>query len=1027
MNEIKRKKIKRAAISWLCVAALAAASIPTELTGIITPISVWAEDNTASAVTLGTIDLSRLMEYKSNSSLCPTGVTAELEGNDSNEYDRYVVLTFSQNGTYKLVGSNYINGSYVDVQIRAANNAEVNIVCDDAYIKNDRGSLVNDGCGYEPRDYTIPLKAESGSKLNVSGKLYIDTFDDSFFYDVYGDVTLSSFYVDLWFYSANSDYEFIDKIYALSGYDYDLRDYISGYKCFSVYNKLGSQETVNSDATLDIYAEHNYDSSNTCTRCGVGMHTVTIKNGSDAQTVSVKDKDKLTRPTDPVNGSNAFTGWYTDEACTKLYDFTKPVTEDIIIYAGWFTPVVFDGVTYDKPLNKNTIKIFYTDASGKVSFDTGNYVLAGDITSDDILALNAGSNVKLFLNGFTLASGLDTASAAGFAIANDNTNPGQLLTKNTKADNWTLPTDFVIAENDDTATNAKYPYALRHIYVDFELNGHGTPIASAETQNNAVAKPANPEASGWTFGGWYSDTALTLPFDFDNITDICTAYAKWTEYAIDSIAVKTKPEKTDYIEGESFDPAGLVLTVTYDNGETKDVTYTAANASEFAFSPDGELALTDKSVTVTYGGKTAVQTISVRDKAVTSVSVATAPDKTSYTAGERFDPTGLVLTVTYDNGKTENIAYTSANASEFAFSPDNALALGDNSVTVTYGGKNVTVAVTVNKGKITVKPSTGDVGGAVIDMPTDDLFAAVIDDEDKRLIEQGVDIGVYMAMVTIDPEYVSEADKIAINSVLGDFSVGCYLDVNLFKMYSNGIPEKQVTEPAGGVYVSFNVPPYIINNYPEDEYVYSMFCSHNGGGYSVMSTYDAEADKMTFYSDKFSVYALGVKAKQPTPTVLPAKHSVSTDIHAAAANTAAAGEKVTVNVESGYKATVTDRNGKVIAVLTGTGTFVMPDSDVKIVSSIDEMLYAMLASGIENSYVFSYDPDMELIKTSSTRKKNDYIIIDLGEEYSGRSFTVYKGRRSTNTKVTNGVLDAKGRFRFEDAGYGKNYTLVIDE
>ena len=386
-----------------------------------------------------------------------------------------------------------------------------------------------------------------------------------------------------------------------------------------------------------------------------------------------------------------------------------------------------------------------------------------------------------------------------------------------------------------------------------------------------------------------------------------------------------------------------------------------------------------------------------------------------------------MLTVTYDNGKTENIAYTSANASEFAFSPDNALALGDNSVTVTYGGKTVTVAVTVNKGKITVKPSTGDVGGAVIDMPTDDLFAAVIDDEDKRLIEQGVDIGVYMAMVTIDPEYVSEADKIAINSVLGDFSVGCYLDVNLFKMYSNGIPEKQVTEPAGGVYVSFNVPPYIINNYPEDEYVYSMFCSHNGGGYSVMSTYDAEADKMTFYSDKFSVYALGVKAKQPTPAVLPAKHSVSTDIHAAAANTAAAGEKVTVNVESGYKATVTDRNGKVIAVLTGTGTFVMPDSDVNIVSSIDEMLYAMLASGIENSYVFSYDPDMELIKTSSTRKKNDYIIIDLGEEYSGRSFTVYKGRRSTNTKVTNGVLDAKGRFRFEDAGYGKNYTLVIDE
>ena len=134
MNEINRKRIKRAAISWLCVAALAAAAVPAEMTGIITPMTVWAEDNSVSAVTAGTIDLGRLMEYKSDSSLCPAGVTAELVGNDSNEYNRYVVLTFSQSGTYKLVGRNYINGSYDDVQIKAADNADVTIVCDDVKI-----------------------------------------------------------------------------------------------------------------------------------------------------------------------------------------------------------------------------------------------------------------------------------------------------------------------------------------------------------------------------------------------------------------------------------------------------------------------------------------------------------------------------------------------------------------------------------------------------------------------------------------------------------------------------------------------------------------------------------------------------------------------------------------------------------------------------------------------------------------------------------------------------------------------------
>ena len=951
MNEINRKRIKRAAISWLCVAALAAAAVPAEMTGIITPMTVWAEDNSVSAVTAGTIDLGRLMEYKSDSSLCPAGVTAELVGNDSNEYNRYVVLTFSQSGTYKLVGRNYINGSYVDVQIKAADNADVTIVCDDVYIKNDNGYGIS--CGNTGiHDNVIPFKAETGSKLTVSGKLYVDTYTyiNEFYGDCFnsavkdGDVILPAFNVNCYYTNRfmYSDRLF-DNNYALDGYDYDLRNYVNGYKCLTGHKNSTAITTVNSNASVDFYPEHNYDSNNICTRCGVGTHTVTIDNGSGQQIVTVKDRDVITRPADPVNGSNTFTGWYTDKACTELYDFTKPVTEDITIYAGWFTPVVFDGVTYDKPLNKNTIKLFYTNASGKVSFDTGNYILTGNITSDDTFVMNAGSDVKLFLNGFTLAAGLDTASAAGFTAANDNTNRGQLLIKNNSTDNWTLPTDFIIAENDDAATNAKYPYALRHTRVDFELNGHGAPIASAEPQNNIAPQPAPPEESGWTFGGWYSDTALTIPFDFDNVTDICTAYAKWTAY----------------------------------NGE--------------------------------------------------KIAVHTPPAKTVYTAGERFDPTGLVLTVTYDNGETKDVAYTAANASEFAFSPDRALALTDKSVTVTYGGVSVSIAVTVNKGRITVKPSTGNVDGAVIDMSADDLISAVIDDEDKKLIEQGTDIGVYMAMVTIDPEYVSDADKTAIDSVLGDFTVGCYLDVNLFKMYSNGILDKQVTEPSGGVYVSFNVPTYIINNYPEDEYIYSMFCSHNGGGYAVMSTYDADADKMTFCSDKFSVYALGVKAKQSAPAVLPAEHSVSADIHAAAANTAKAGENVTVNVESGYKATVTDADGKIIAVFTGTGTFVMPDSDVKIVSRIDETLYAMLASGVENSYVFSYDTDMNLIKTSSTRKKNDYVIVDLGEEYSGRAFTIYKGRKSTGTKITEGVLDADGRFTFEDAGYGKNYTLVIGD
>lgn len=42
--------------------------------------------------------------------------------------------------------------------------------------------------------------------------------------------------------------------------------------------------------------------------------------------------------------------------------------------------------------------------------------------------------------------------------------------------------------------------------------------------------------------------------------------------AITELAVTSQPDKTEYTEGEPFDPAGMVITATYANGKTRDVT-----------------------------------------------------------------------------------------------------------------------------------------------------------------------------------------------------------------------------------------------------------------------------------------------------------------------------------------------------------------------------------------------------------------------------------------------------------------------
>lgn len=40
-------------------------------------------------------------------------------------------------------------------------------------------------------------------------------------------------------------------------------------------------------------------------------------------------------PAEPTKAGFTFTGWYTTPECTELYDWTKPVTEGMTLYAGW--------------------------------------------------------------------------------------------------------------------------------------------------------------------------------------------------------------------------------------------------------------------------------------------------------------------------------------------------------------------------------------------------------------------------------------------------------------------------------------------------------------------------------------------------------------------------------------------------------------------------------------------------------------------------------------------------------------------
>ncbi|MBQ8830152.1 MAG: PQQ-binding-like beta-propeller repeat protein [Oscillospiraceae bacterium] len=62
--------------------------------------------------------------------------------------------------------------------------------------------------------------------------------------------------------------------------------------------------------------------------------------------------------------------------------------------------------------------------------------------------------------------------------------------------------------------------------------------------------------------------------------------------AIEKIEVTALPDKTTYMPGEKFDPAGMVVTATYTNGKTRDITNYVTYSTEALTAEDAEFTVT---------------------------------------------------------------------------------------------------------------------------------------------------------------------------------------------------------------------------------------------------------------------------------------------------------------------------------------------------------------------------------------------------------------------------------------------------
>ena len=166
------------------------------------------------------------------------------------------------------------------------------------------------------------------------------------------------------------------------------------------------------------------------------------------------------------------------------------------------------------------------------------------------------------------------------------------------------------------------------------------------------------------------------------------------------IEVTTKPTKTSYLAGDSFNSAGMVVTASYGTGQAVLAT---AEVSGYSVSPS---VLTDgtTSVTITYseGGETCTTTLAVTvTHRLSAISVTTKPNKLTYEYGDTLVTAGMVVTASYSDSQTKTVT-------SYSCSPTTFSTIGNQVVTVSYTENGVTQTatfnVTVNRKSVT-KPT----------------------------------------------------------------------------------------------------------------------------------------------------------------------------------------------------------------------------------------------------------------------------------------------------------------------------------